>query len=109
MYMAVSFINAMRVPEQDVDYFERMWREGAEYVEKQPGFISTSLHKTVALNDEFQYYTVAVWRTPADLRNATSTAWWKAFTDRFGFNGPDPRFSSVPAICEIRNDPQNKF
>ena len=107
--MPVTFINAMRVAKSDTEFFEKMWDEGAAFVATQPGFVSTSLHKTAALNDEFQYYTIAVWQRSGDLASATSTDWWKDFVQRFGFAGPSPRFTSVPALCEVARDPQAMF
>ncbi len=107
--MPTTFINAMRVPKSDSEFFEKMWDEGADFVATQPGFVSTSLHKTTALNEEFQYYTIAVWQKSSDLVAATSSDWWKDFVNRFGFSGPTPRFTSVPALCEVARDPQSMF
>eukprot|EP00439_Symbiodinium_sp_Y106_P088186 s1_g722.t1 len=103
--MSVTFINAMRVAPEDEQFFLAMWDEGAAHVAAQPGFIATSLHKTTALNKEFQYYTIAVWEDGDALATATSSPWWREFTERFGFSTEDPRFTSVPALCEIvRNE-----
>ncbi len=107
--MAVTFINAMRVPENRKAYFVQMWEEGYDYVAAQPGFIASSLHETTALNDEFQFYTIAVWKDADALIAATSTEWWRDFTERFGFTGPTPAFTSVPALCNVVSDHDDLF
>ncbi len=107
--MAVTFINAMCVAAHEAPFFLKMWEEGYDYVCKQPGFIASSLHRTMALNDQFQYYTIAVWENAEALGTATSSDWWIDFTHRFGFTGEDVRFTSVPALCEIVSDHNHLF
>lgn len=106
--MTVTFINAMKVPESQDARFLKRWDEGAAYVATQSGFVSTSLHKN-AHGGPFQYYTVACWESETAFRAATSSQWWKAFTEEFGFGDEATGLVATPAVCEVVRDEQRKF
>lgn len=106
--MSISFINAMKVPEDQESRFLELWDKGAQYVAEQPGFLSTSLHRNVH-RGEFQYYTIANWADEPSFRNATSGKWWKAFTEEFGFGNEETGLVASPAVCDIVRDAQARF
>jgi hypothetical protein len=44
---AVILINKFDVGSEDVDQFLKTWASGAEFMKKQPGFISAQLHRGI--------------------------------------------------------------
>jgi heme-degrading monooxygenase HmoA len=105
--MPVSFINALKVPLGREDEFRALWDEGASYVSGQPGFVATSLHRTVSANAPCDFYTVAVWETADRFAAATSTDWWRDYVRRF--RSVVPGFAPSPAVCDIERDTQGLF
>lgn len=105
--MAVTFINALKVPAGREADFRRLWDEGAAYVASQPGFVATSLHRSVSAQAPFEFYTVAVWETAEQFGAATSTDWWRSYAKRF--RAKIPGFAPSPAVCEIERDAEGLF
>ena len=46
------------------------WEKTRDYLESQPGYISTALHQAVAPNAEFQFVNIARWQTAEDFMTA---------------------------------------
>ena len=67
----VILINAFEVPAADAESFTAAWEKTRDYLETQPGYIDTALHRALAPNAEFQFVNVARWQTPEEFRAAT--------------------------------------
>jgi heme-degrading monooxygenase HmoA len=65
---SVILINKVNVAPADVGQFLRAWAEDAAFMKRQPGFISTQLHRGTAGSCVFMNY--AVWESVADFKRA---------------------------------------
>jgi heme-degrading monooxygenase HmoA len=65
---AVVLVNTFVVPPEDADRFLAAWSADAAIMKRQPGFISTQLHRGIAGSGAFLNY--AVWESVADFRAA---------------------------------------
>src|SRR4051794_3904647 len=65
---AVVLINTFVVQPDDADRLLEVWSRDAAIMKRQPGFISTQLHRGVAGSGTFVNY--AVWQTVAHFRDA---------------------------------------
>ena len=64
----VVLINTFNVPPDDADRLLAVWAEDAAFMKRQPGFISTQLHRGTAGSTTFA--NVAVWESSAALGTA---------------------------------------
>ena len=64
----VVLINLFTLDETDEQGFLDVWQQDAAVMKRQPGFISTQLHR--AVGDSPTYLNYAVWQSIADLRAA---------------------------------------
>ena len=64
----VVLINLFQVDEADVPELLKAWEIDATWMKKQPGYISTQLHRGVGGNTTFFNY--AVWESVEAFRNA---------------------------------------
>jgi quinol monooxygenase YgiN len=67
---SVILINKFTVKAEDVDQFLKAWTDDATVFKQQPGFISTQLHRGIAVSGIFINY--AVWESVAAYKKATS-------------------------------------
>jgi heme-degrading monooxygenase HmoA len=67
----VILINKFSVDPEDFDKFLKAWATEAEKFKKQPGFISTQLHRGIAGSGTFVNY--AVWESAALFKRAVNT------------------------------------
>ena len=66
----VTLINSFEVPSPDAEDFIVAWEKTRDYLQAQPGYVSTALHQAVAPNAEFQFVNIARWQTAADFMTA---------------------------------------
>jgi len=64
----VILINKFEVAREDVDQFLAAWGADAAVMKRQPGFISTQLHRGTGGSTVFVNY--AVWESPAHFKRA---------------------------------------
>jgi len=64
----VVLVNVFTLDPADEQAFLQAWQGDAEVMKRQPGFISTQLHR--ALGDSPTYLNYAVWDSTADFRAA---------------------------------------
>ena len=65
---AVVLVNIFTLDKADEETFLQAWQDDAAVMKRQPGFISTQLHR--ALGESPTYLNYAVWDTSADFRAA---------------------------------------
>jgi hypothetical protein len=80
----VILINKFSVASEDFDSFLQGWTTEAEKFKKQPGFISTQLHKGIGESGTFVNY--AVWESTAHFKKAVNVVM-----------NPEDRMSAYPA------------
>ena len=64
----VALVNVFTLDKADEQTFLRVWREDALFMKRQPGFISTQLHR--AIGDSPTYLNTAVWESTGAFRAA---------------------------------------
>jgi heme-degrading monooxygenase HmoA len=72
----VVLINTFVVRPEDADALLKAWSRDASIMKRQPGFISTQLHRGVAGSGAFLNY--AVWQSVAHFRDAFENPEFKA-------------------------------
>jgi heme-degrading monooxygenase HmoA len=73
---AVVLVNTFVAPPEDADRFLAAWAADAEIMKRQPGFISTQLHRGIAGSGAFLNY--AVWESVAHFRAAFANPEFRA-------------------------------
>ena len=71
----VVLVNLFTVDSGDEDAVVEAWRADALWMKKQPGYISTQMHK--AVGDSLMFLNYAVWDSIADFRTAFSNPEFK--------------------------------
>lgn len=66
----VVLVNLFTVDAEDVDAMLAAWERDANWMKRQPGYVSTQLHRTVGEGNAFLNY--AVWESVAHFRAAFS-------------------------------------
>ena len=64
----VVLVNLFTLDKADEETFLKVWQDDAAFMKRQPGFISTQLHR--ALGESPTYLNYAVWESNADFRAA---------------------------------------
>ena len=64
----VVLVNVFTVSESDIPELLKAWGDDANWMKKQPGYISTQLHRGIAGSTVFMNY--AVWESVAHFRAA---------------------------------------
>ena len=70
----VILINPFEVPQGKEDECLAFWEKAAAYMKRQPGFISTRLHRAVSPGARFHYINIAEWQSAADFQTAIGSA-----------------------------------
>jgi heme-degrading monooxygenase HmoA len=97
----IVLINQFNVAPEDADGLLDAWAEDAAYMKRQPGFISTQLHRGTAGSSTF--VNVAVWESARALGAAFSSPEFQQSVERY----PESTVASphvfekvaVPGIC----------
>jgi heme-degrading monooxygenase HmoA len=66
----VVLVNVFTLDKADEPAFLKIWQDDAAFMKRQPGFISTQLHR--ALGENPTYLNYAVWESTAAFRAAFS-------------------------------------
>jgi len=64
----IVLVNVFTLDKADEETFLRVWQDDAAFMKRQPGFISTQLHR--AVGDSPTYLNYAVWESTAAFRAA---------------------------------------
>jgi heme-degrading monooxygenase HmoA len=71
--MTVVLINPFEVPASAGENFIAAWRKAADYMRRQPGFVSTRLHRALLPDARFGFINIAEWESPEAFTQAIST------------------------------------
>ncbi len=92
--MSVILINPFEVPQRmDDDEFLRGWERAAEYMARQPGFLSSRLHRALRPDARFRFVNVAEWESPQDFQAAVGSDEFRQIAEGAG--------PSSPALYEV--------
>ena len=86
--MSVILINPFEVPAGADDDFLRGWERAAEYMQRQPGFVSTRLHRALVPDARFRFVNVAEWASPQDFQAAVSSEEFRELARGAGGGSP---------------------
>ncbi len=82
-------INPFEVPEGVPDEaFLAGWERAAEYMRRQPGFVTSRLHRSLAPDAKFRFVNIAEWESPAHFQAAVSTPEFRELAGRSPANYP---------------------
>jgi heme-degrading monooxygenase HmoA len=70
---SVTLINPFEVPAGQDDTFIAGWQQANDYLSKRPGYLATSLHRSVGPDPDFRFVNVAHWAS-AEAFTAAITA-----------------------------------
>lgn len=68
----VTLINVFEVPKGALDAAIEAWTKGRDFLQTQPGYVSTALHKSIEPDTKFALVNVAIWESPAAFKAATA-------------------------------------
>jgi heme oxygenase (mycobilin-producing) len=68
----VILINAFEVPEGQDEAFIEGWERSRAFLSKQPGYLSTRLHRALVPDAEFRFVNIAQWESVDSFRAATA-------------------------------------
>ena len=63
-------INAFEVPAGQDEAFLQGWEAARDFMQRQPGYVSTRLHQSLDPTARFRFINVAEWQSPADFQAA---------------------------------------
>jgi heme-degrading monooxygenase HmoA len=66
----VILINAFEVPAGKDEEFLQGWEATRNFMQRQTGYVSTRLHRSLDPDARFRFVNVAEWETPADFQAA---------------------------------------
>ena len=64
-------IVAYEVAQEDCERFLDSWERANEFLQQQPGHISTTLHRAASANPDFRFVNVSCWENADAFRAAT--------------------------------------
>ncbi len=91
--MSVVLINPFEVDASAGDEFVTSWRQAADYMKRQPGFIGTRLHRALRPDARFGFINVAEWESPQHFMQAIQTPEFRSLAE----GSP----ASFPALYEV--------
>ena len=68
----VMLINVFEVPAGRDEEFLQGWEAARDFMRRQPGYVSTRLHRSLDPAARFRFVNVAEWATPADFLAAVN-------------------------------------
>ncbi|MBY5538959.1 antibiotic biosynthesis monooxygenase [Rhizobium leguminosarum] len=98
---AIILINLFTLDKADEQAFLDAWQADATFMKRQPGFISTQMHR--AIGESPAYLNYAVWESTADFRAAFSHPEFRAKLSAYPSSAvASPHLFqkvAVPGIC----------
>lgn len=68
----VTLINVFDVPEGALEASIEMWKQSRDFLQTQPGYISTALHQSISPDAQFILINVATWESAAAFQAASA-------------------------------------
>jgi heme-degrading monooxygenase HmoA len=97
----VVLVNVFTLDKADEQTFLKAWQDDAVFMKRQPGFISTQLHR--AIGESPTYLNYAVWESTAHFRAAFAHPEFRASLSAYPSSAvASPHLFqkvAVPAIC----------
>ncbi|HEU4793130.1 MAG TPA: antibiotic biosynthesis monooxygenase family protein [Nitrolancea sp.] len=90
----VVLINVFEVPEDKDEELLAGWEQGKAIMERQPGYVSTALHRSLDPTARFRYINMAVWESAEDFSAALNNPEFVAYRNAFPF-------THYPSVYEV--------
>ncbi|MEX0808305.1 MAG: antibiotic biosynthesis monooxygenase [Dongiaceae bacterium] len=68
--MAIVTISALEVSQDRIDQTIEVWRRYNNFLMKQPGYVSSKLHRATEAGSSFALVNVAEWKSEQEYHNA---------------------------------------
>lgn len=91
---SVVLINPFEVSADKGDEFLAGWREAADYLRRQEGFVSTRMHQSLDPAATFQFVNVAIWESAEHFQRAVKQPEFRELVQGMPF-------SNHPAIYRV--------
>ena len=91
----LTLINPFEVPEGKLEETIAMWEQARDFLQQQPGYISTALHQSVKSDARFQLINVAKWDSADAFAAATKKMWAEAGLPKIEGVVPNPGLFTV--------------
>ncbi|MEM7169850.1 MAG: antibiotic biosynthesis monooxygenase family protein [Pseudomonadota bacterium] len=88
-------INPFTVPAGKLDETIAMWEQARDFLQKEPGYISTALHQSVSLDAQYRLINVAQWESVETYTAATKKMRSEANLPRIEGVRPAPALYTV--------------
>ncbi len=95
----VILINPFEVPDGKLDESIAMWELARDYLQQQPGYISTALHQSLTDDSRFRLVNVASWQSARDFLAAS-----KKMRSEAGLPGVEGLIASPALYTIIKHD-----
>ncbi|HUR23518.1 MAG TPA: antibiotic biosynthesis monooxygenase family protein [Acidimicrobiales bacterium] len=92
-----TVIVSYEVAHEDAERFLDSWEKANNFLRKQPGFVSTALHRAVSANPDFRFVNVSCWENDDAFRSATQS---QEFREASGRLVPFPIHASAYEIVK---------
>ena len=69
----VVLINTFIVPIEKIDEAVAMWEQARDFLQTQPGYVSTKLHRALSPDAKYLLINVAEWKSPDAFKAATAS------------------------------------
>ena len=76
----VTLINPFEIPTDRVEDCIAYWERARDFMQEQPGYLSTRLHRALTPDARFPLINVAEWASPADFEAAITDPRFVALT-----------------------------
>ncbi|MCG9695238.1 antibiotic biosynthesis monooxygenase [Vibrio sp. Isolate22] len=86
----VTLINSFTVPEEKLPETISMWEQARDFLQKEPGYISTALHQSLSPDAQYLLVNVAQWESVETYKKATSKMRAEANLPRIEGVKPNP-------------------
>jgi heme-degrading monooxygenase HmoA len=94
--MSVTLINPFEVPEGKEAEALAFWERAADFMRRQPGFISTRLHRAIVPWARFHLINVAEWGSVEQFESAIFSEEFKNLTEPY-----KDAFPHFPGLYEV--------
>ena len=68
----VTLINVFEVPEGALEQTIEMWRKSRDFLQTQPGYVSTALHQSLGPDAKYALVNVAIWESAKAFQAASA-------------------------------------
>lgn len=92
---AITLINPFEVPADKLDETITMWEQARDFLQKQPGYLSTALHQSISDDAHFRLINIAQWESVEAFMAATKKMQAEAGLPRIEGLTPNPALYTV--------------